>query len=61
VLTAERFGEVLTLETFLTRLVEGVIVWTDPTILGGLMGNSIAALTTGVNFLVKVLGVHKNK
>lgn len=49
------------LETFLTVLVEGVIVWTDPTILVRLMGNSIAALISGLNFLIKALGVLKNK
>lgn len=31
VITAGRFGKVLTLKTFFVRLVEGVIDWTDPT------------------------------
>lgn len=31
VIIAGRFGKVLTLETFFTRLAEGVTDWTDPT------------------------------
>lgn len=45
-LTAERFGEVLTLETF-TRLAEGVIDCTDPTVLGELTGDTTETLTMG--------------
>jgi len=47
VLTAERFGEVLTLETFFTSLVEGVIDWIDPTILVELIHETTGALNTG--------------
>lgn len=43
-LTAERFGEVLTLEIFFTRLVEGIIDWIDPTILGDLRHGTPEAL-----------------
>lgn len=48
-LTAERFGEVLTLENF-TRLAEVVIGWTDPTVVGELTGD-----TTETNHGLKFL------
>lgn len=47
VLAAERFREVLTLETFFTRLVEEIIDWTDPVILGELRCEITGALNMG--------------